>query len=464
MEWLSYIIVFITHLNVLLASDITCSCRICVQGLPAARKEHNGILRLCPQRWDKRDGRLPNPGGFDMLHRRCKDVFPHQTEGVKLTINRTISTFFKASHILHLSAVGPSSYRFNASYQQSDSDRREEVRRLFYFVIKMLTSLSSRDLYFLSLSLSLCLSLSLSQTQRSQFLVWQFETEYRGDDFTAAVTLANPDLLRESVIMVAHFLQSVSPQLVLGGELVYHRGRAEEGGIVTLAGQYSGPNWVATLNAGNGGAHASYYHRANKQIQVGVEFEASTRTQETTCSFGYQLDIPEANMVFRGKASSLWLYLSIADTNANPWHAQRGRVRWIVPSPDAGVNQSGTRRRAGGHPPCASSTPESRAGAGVVGWGWVSAVNHRGDSVGTGVQCGLGSLWARLGQCCASNSVGKQCGLGVTGLGWRGDGGCRLGVTVGLGSLDTGLRAGSVLCFMKQCGDTVQCGLGVTVG
>lgn len=42
-----------------------------------------------------------------------------------------------------------------------------------------------------------------------------------------------------AVILVAHFLQSVSSGLVLGGELVYHRGRAEEGGILTLAGQYS---------------------------------------------------------------------------------------------------------------------------------------------------------------------------------------------------------------------------------
>ena len=92
---------------------------------------------------------------------------------------------------------------------------------------------------------------------------------------------------------------------------------------------------MATLNAGKGGAHASYYHRANKQvrgrihsthtlfytklpvfwvcvvaivpvdvvvqIQVGVEFEASTRTQETTASFGYRMELPEANMVFRGK-------------------------------------------------------------------------------------------------------------------------------------------------------------------
>lgn len=36
------------------------------------------------------------------------------------------------------------------------------------------------------------------QTQQSQFVTWQFETEYRGSDFTAAVTVANPDVLRES--------------------------------------------------------------------------------------------------------------------------------------------------------------------------------------------------------------------------------------------------------------------------
>lgn len=48
-----------------------------------------------------------------------------------------------------------------------------------------------------------------------------------------------PLSLWHTVILVAHFLQSVSSGLVLGGELVYHRGRAEEGGILTLAGQYS---------------------------------------------------------------------------------------------------------------------------------------------------------------------------------------------------------------------------------
>lgn len=37
------------------------------------------------------------------------------------------------------------------------------------------------------------------------------------------------------------------------------------------------------------------------QLQVGVEFEANTRMQDTTTSFGYQLDLPKANLLFKGK-------------------------------------------------------------------------------------------------------------------------------------------------------------------
>uniref|UniRef100_A0A3B4TJG7 Translocase of outer mitochondrial membrane 40 like n=1 Tax=Seriola dumerili TaxID=41447 RepID=A0A3B4TJG7_SERDU len=232
-----------------------------------------------PPRWERRDGRLPNPGSFHSLHRSCKDVFPQQIEGVKMIINKTLSSFFKVT-------LSPT-----LIYIQSDAPA----------LIGEMDSSGSLNAHALLHLSERVRARTVFQTQQSQFVTWQFETEYRGNDFTAAVTVANPDVLRESVILVAHFLQSVSSGLVLGGELVYHRGRAEEGGILTLAGQYSRPNWVATLNAGKGGAHASYYHRANKQIQVGVEFEASTRTQETTTSFGYQMELPEANMVFRGK-------------------------------------------------------------------------------------------------------------------------------------------------------------------
>lgn len=108
------------------------------------------------------------------------------------------------------------------------------------------------------------------------------------------------------------------------------------------------PNWVTTLNVGYGGAHASYYHRANEQVgvprcpprvppvspvvsprrrdrrvpsqvQVGVELEANTRLQETTFAFGYQLNLPRANVVFRGGPGPLWWLLSPAVPSR--WHS-----------------------------------------------------------------------------------------------------------------------------------------------
>lgn len=41
------------------------------------------------------------------------------------------------------------------------------------------------------------------------------------------------------------------------------------------------------------------------QLQVGVEFEANTRMQDTTTSFGYQLDLPKANLLFKGKYNNI---------------------------------------------------------------------------------------------------------------------------------------------------------------
>lgn len=41
-------------------------------------------------------------------------------------------------------------------------------------------------------------------------------------------------------ILVAHYLQSLSPALVLGGELVYHRRPGEEGTVTSFVGRYTG--------------------------------------------------------------------------------------------------------------------------------------------------------------------------------------------------------------------------------
>uniref|UniRef100_A0A674GJH6 Translocase of outer mitochondrial membrane 40 like n=1 Tax=Taeniopygia guttata TaxID=59729 RepID=A0A674GJH6_TAEGU len=415
------------------------------------------------------EGRAPrrgrargNPGSFDGLHRSCKEVFPPQMEGVKLIVTKTLSSHFQVTHTVHMSTLGPSGYRFNATFL---GDRQLGPTEVFPTLLGDMDSAGSLNAQVLQLLGERLRTKAVFQAQRSRFVTWQFDAEYRGDDCTAALTLGNPDLLAGSGILVAHFLQSVTARLVLGAELVYHRRPGEEGAILTLAGKYSGgdtgdtgdswgqlgtmgtagdssgtaggawgqlgtpwehlgmpqgqlgmpgdtlgtsgdswgypgtpwehlgtpwghlgmlgdtlgtsgdscgdlgdswgtagyarrhlgtpwgylgdisgtvwgqlgmagntwgcwgtsgdiwghlgdtwgrwlsvaaPNWEATLNVGYGGAHASYYHRANEQVQVGVELEANPRLQESSFAFGYQLNLPRANAVFRGLLDSSW--------------------------------------------------------------------------------------------------------------------------------------------------------------
>ncbi|XP_036290269.1 mitochondrial import receptor subunit TOM40B isoform X3 [Pipistrellus kuhlii] len=237
-----------------------------------------------PRRSPRREDPLPNPGSFDELHRLCKDVFPGQMEGVKLVVNKVLSSHFQ----------------------------------VFPTVVGDWDSSGSLNAQVLLLLAERLRAKAVFQTQQSKFLTWQFDSEYRGDDYTATLTLGNPDLIGESVIVVAHFLQSLTQRLVLGGELVYHRRPGEEGAILTLAGKYSAVRWVATLNVGSGGAHASYYHRANEQVQVGVELEANTRLQDTTFSFGYHLTLPQANMAFKGVVDSNWCVGAVLEKKMPP--------------------------------------------------------------------------------------------------------------------------------------------------
>ncbi|XP_071751175.1 mitochondrial import receptor subunit TOM40B [Centroberyx gerrardi] len=247
---------------------------------------------------------LPNPGAFEECHRKCKEVFPMQMEGVRLIVNKGLSNHFQVNHTVMLSTMGDSTYRFGATYVGSKQTGPAESFPVMVGDMDNSGSLNAQVIHQVTERIRSKLAF---QTQQQKFVNWQGDAEFKGEDFTAAVTLGNPDVLVGSGIVVAHYLQSITPALALGGELVYHRRPGEEGTVMSLAGRYTGSNYIATLTLGGAGAHASYYHKANDQLQVGVEFEASTRMQDTSVSFGYQLDVPKANLQFKGSVDSNWV-------------------------------------------------------------------------------------------------------------------------------------------------------------
>ncbi|KAM9513254.1 mitochondrial import receptor subunit TOM40 homolog [Salvelinus alpinus] len=258
---------------------------------------------------------LPNPGTYEECHRKCKEVFPIQLEGVRLVVNKGLSNHFQVSHTVTLSTLAESGYRFGATYVGTQQTGPAESFPVMVGDMDNTGSLNAQVIHQLTSAVRSKIAI---QTQQHKFVNWQCDLEYRGDDFTSAVTLGNPDVLLGSGIIVAHYLQSISPALALGGELVYHRRPGEEGAVTSLMGRYTGNNYVATLTLGGAGAHATYYHRANDQLQLGVEFEGSMRTQETAVSFGYQLDLPKANLLFKGSVDSNWVVGAVLEKKLLP--------------------------------------------------------------------------------------------------------------------------------------------------
>ncbi|KAH0819666.1 hypothetical protein GEV33_003125 [Tenebrio molitor] len=128
----------------------------------------------------------------------------------------------------------------------------------------------------------------------------EIHTKCKRSDYTASVTVANPDIIAGSGVMVLHYLQAVTPRLALGSELAYQKGPGIPGGEIALlsaAAKYTTENTQISGTLGVSGVHLCYYQKASSQLQIGVELEANPRMQESVASIGYQVDLPKSEVV-----------------------------------------------------------------------------------------------------------------------------------------------------------------------
>lgn len=246
------------------------------------------------------------PGTFEDLHKKCKDVFPSPFEGAKLLVNKGLSNHFQISHTLTMSSLQPSGYKFGCTYVGTKQVSPSEAYPILIGDMDPSGNLNANIIHQLSKNIRCKF---VAQIQNSRWLASQFTTDYRGEDCTATVTIGNPDIINESGLMVTQYIQNVTKRLALGAELLYQYGGQVPGNeiaIYTLAGRYSADKWQISANVtpAAGGLHTCYYHQVNESTQVGVELEGSLRTRECTTTVGYQIDLPSANLVFRGQLDS----------------------------------------------------------------------------------------------------------------------------------------------------------------
>jgi mitochondrial import receptor subunit TOM40 len=73
-----------------------------------------------------------------------------------------------------------------------------------------------------------------------------------------------------------------------------------------------------TGTVGGAGLHACYYRKCSEQLQMGVEFEANMRVGKCVATVGYQVDVPRADLVFRGMVDTEWSVGSVLEKKLAP--------------------------------------------------------------------------------------------------------------------------------------------------
>lgn len=148
-----------------------------------------------------------NPGTIEDLHKKCKDVMPTNFEGAKLMIQKGLSSHFQVSHTINLSSTTPSGYKFGATYVGTKQLSPTEAFPVVLGDIDPSGNMNANIIHQFNQNIRCKFG---SQIQDNKISAAQLTTDYKGSDFTASLTLANTDLINESGVAVAHYLQSVS--------------------------------------------------------------------------------------------------------------------------------------------------------------------------------------------------------------------------------------------------------------
>ncbi|KAH8253715.1 hypothetical protein KR032_006593 [Drosophila birchii] len=266
------------------------------------------------------NNQLENPGTIEELHKKYKDIQANTFEGAKIMLYKGLSNHFQVSHSFDLCPTAPCGYRFCATYvgtKQSDPTTAETYPMVMAD-IDASGNLSANVIQQISPRLRWKFA---SQIQDSKMATVQLSTDYHGRDFTASLTLANPSIFTNSVLIAGQYLQSVTSALALGTELVYQCGPSVPGhqvALISAVARYAMDNSVWSATLGLGGLHACYYQKAGDELQVGVEIQTSLRMQDSVATLVYQLDLPKANLVFKGAIDSNWIISGVLEKRLNP--------------------------------------------------------------------------------------------------------------------------------------------------
>ncbi|KAK9726816.1 hypothetical protein RND81_05G239100 [Saponaria officinalis] len=241
---------------------------------------------------------LPCPIPYEEIHREAlMSLKPESFEGARFDYNKALSPKFFLSHSVTMGPmevpsqspetlkIPTSNYEFGANYI--------DPQMMLIGRISHEGRLSARLKYDLLDDLTLKANGQLTGEPHMSHAMGTLD--YKGNDYRAQFQFGSGALLG------ANYIQSVTPNLSLGGEIFYAGQHRKSG--VGYAARYSNDKMVATGQVASTGMVAlSYVQKASEKVSFATEFMYNYMSRDVTASVGYDAIFRQARV--RGKLDS----------------------------------------------------------------------------------------------------------------------------------------------------------------
>lgn len=250
---------------------------------------------------------------YDDLHRLVKEIQPMNFDGLRFTVNRPLSPNMQLSHSISM-GLRHSAYKFGASYMGTKQISPIESYPVLAADIQGDGQMNANFIHMLNPRLKAKIFAAFA---RNQCAGCQSSLDYKGDKFTSTLTAANIDLINNNGIFVGQLLHQFSKALTIGPELVLQYGTQQDSfnavSRLSLGGRFDANKYHVDATVTMGGAHISYFQRANESLKLGAELVVDGTVNQSNAGFYYQYDLNRAHTSFKGSIDTAWNVATIIE-------------------------------------------------------------------------------------------------------------------------------------------------------
>ncbi|ERM97270.1 hypothetical protein AMTRI_Chr01g102760 [Amborella trichopoda] len=244
---------------------------------------------------------LPCPVPYEDIQREIMfSLKPELFEGMRFDFNKPLSPKFSITHSVFMGSVEVpntpdvikvpnANYEFGANFLDPKLMLVGRVSHEGRVMGRVKCDLTD----------NLILKINGQLTHEPHYSQGMLQLDYKGSDYRTQFSIGN------NAIYSANYIQSITPNLALGGEVIWlgHQRRSAFG----VAARYNSDKMVATAQLANSGQLAlTYVRKVSEKVSLATEFVYNSMSKDVLATVGYDYFFRMARL--RGKFDSNWCF------------------------------------------------------------------------------------------------------------------------------------------------------------